>query len=319
MRTYLSAGCKSRIKSNMKNYLFMATVMLLVVSQAAPLQAKKISPDQVKISTPIYTPELSHFNPPLGRYTYAVTWNGIPAGTVEVDLNRNGGDYEIKATVYTTKAIDYVYKLRYRTMAVVSAETLMPRRSFSFSRANSREKRIEMEFMPNGEIHSEYTDPYGKLESLYFDPDNFTLDPYSAGFMALSMEWEVGDKRQFDTFNGINRYLIELTAVDRTEITANGKICQAIVISPKVKKLTDTDTGKLRETRIYISAGDSREILKISSDLFIGSMDTDMVSFTPADTCSSVPARVVKPNFNPTSESLIPIAAKQNAGIHEIY
>jgi hypothetical protein len=303
----------------MKNFLFLAIVMLLVISQTEPLWAKKISPDQVKVSTPVYAPELSHFNPPLGRYTYAVAWKGIPAGTVEVDLNRNGADYEIKATVYTTKAIDYVYKLRYRTMAVVSAETLLPRRSFSFSRANSREKRIEMEFMPNGEIHSEYTDPYGKLESLYFDPDNFTLDPYSAGFLALSMEWAVGDKRQFDTFNGINRYLIELTAVNRTEITVHGKIFQAIVISPKVKKLTDTDTGKLRETRIYISAGDSREILKISSDLFIGSMETDMVSFTPAATCEPAPARVVKPDIHPAGKSIIPIAAKQNAGIHEIY
>jgi hypothetical protein len=56
---------------------------------------------------------------------------------------------------------------------------------------------------------------------------------------------------------------------------------KAIVISPNITKLTEEETKKLRNARIYISMDNSREILKISSDLFFGTVDTDMVSFVP--------------------------------------
>jgi len=123
------------------------------------------------------------------------------------------------------------------------------------------------------------------VTTLKFDPDNFTLDPYSVGFLAMSQEWKVGESRRFDMFSGESRYLIEFTAVERTEITVNGALRQAIVLCPSVKKLTDTgkdsNDKKMRAARIYISADQSREILKISSDLLIGSVDTVMVGFSP--------------------------------------
>jgi hypothetical protein len=302
---------------NMMNFLSLALFIVLLLFQAALLRAEKISPEKVRISTPVYAPELSHFNPPLGQYAYTVSWNGIPAGMVELDLNRNGDDYEIKAIARTAEVIDYVYKLRFFTEATLSAETLLPRRSFFISQENSREKRIELEFLPNGEIHSERINHRGKLESIHFYPDNFTLDPYSTAFLALSMYWEVGDKRQFDTFNGKDRYLIELTAVSRTGIIVNGRNCEAIVISPSVKKLTDTDPKKLRKARIYISADDPREILKISSDLLIGSVDMDIVFFTPATARAPEPALVEKPDIYPATKSVITNTVKQKAGIHE--
>jgi hypothetical protein len=65
----------------------------------------------------------------------------------------------------------------------------------------------------------------------------------------------------------------------------NGALRQAIVLCPSVKKLTDTGNDsndkKMRAAYIYISADQPREILKISSDLLIGSVDTVMVGFSP--------------------------------------
>lgn len=264
-----------------KKYFFLAVLAGMLVFQAAALGGKNIPPDQVKIATPEYSPELSEFTPKLGRYVYRVSWQGIPAGTVDLDLKRNGDDYQITASARSAKAIDYVYKLRYRTEAVISAQTLMPKRSVAVTNENARKKKIELEFFKNGEIQSVYINHHGKRKSIKFDPGNFTLDPFSTAFLALSMDWKVGDQRQFDTYNGRNRYLIELTAFDQVDLTLNGMVRKAIVISPNITKLTEEETKKLRNARIYISMDNSREILKISSDLFFGTVDTDMVSFVP--------------------------------------
>jgi hypothetical protein len=244
--------------------------------------ANRIPMDQIKISTPVYSPDLSGFAPKMGTYTYRVSWKGIPAGTVEMEVVRNGSDYEIRAKAYTVKFIDVFYKLRYSTEAVISAETLLPKRSVSYSRENNRHKESETTFLPNGSVHSTSKDHRGRVESIAFEPDNFTLDPYSAAFMALAMEWEVGDTRQFDTFSGTNRYLIELTATERTTISVDNRLREAIVIVPSVQKLTDIDTKKLKKAEIYVSTDSNREILKISSDLMIGAVNTDMVDFKPA-------------------------------------
>lgn len=267
---------------NIKPALLLTAVLSAILTAGTAAWTKRIPLDQVKVSTPVYTPDFSEFAPKMGKYTYEVSWNGIPAGSIKLELDRKGADYEIRASARTAWYIDIFYQLRYWTEAVISAKTLRPKHSISLSRENSRRKETEVTFLPDGTIHAVRKDHKGRVKSLDFESDNFTLDPYSAAFLALSLHWDVGDKRQFDTFNGKNRYLIELTAVERTRIDTGGGPREAIVIVPTVKKLTDTDSKKkLKGARVYISTGADREILKISSDLFIGSVDTDMVEFSP--------------------------------------
>lgn len=265
--------------------------LALVLFHALSLHAGSIPPGDVKISTPAYTPSLS-FKPKLGVYAYSASWNGIPAATLTLEVLRKGDDYELIAHAETAKAIDIIYKLRYYSRTILSARTLTPKRSISVTRANSREKRFELTFLPNGRISSIKKDQQGRQENIQFDPANFTLDPYSAGFLALSQDWKPGDVRRFDTYNGKHRYLIELTALEQTDIAVNGVMRQAMAIRPSVKKLTSTDPDpkKLREARIYISTGDAREILKITSEVFIGSVNTNLVSFTPTDALKASPA-----------------------------
>lgn len=297
-------------KSGRLLFLLALGVFVLVL-EALPLFAEKIPLDQVHISTPVYAPADS-FKPLLGRYSYEVSWNGIPAGSVELELELNGDEYEIKTSARTAKGIDILYKLRYEAETVLAADTLQPKHSFSVTRTNSKKKITELEFLPGGEILSTREDNHGKLRTLKFDSDNFTLEPYSAGFLALSQEWKVGETRRFDMFSGKSRYLIEFTAVEQTEITVNGALRQAIVLCPSVKKLTDTgddaEDKKLREARIYISVDQPREILKISSDLLFGSVDTMMVGFSPTS----------KPAFKAANQKKIAAIDMKNRPLHEV-
>jgi hypothetical protein len=271
-----------------KSFFQLFAILTAILPAGSIGWADRIPMDQVKISTPVYTPDLSGFAPEMGTYTYRVSWMGIPAGTAEMKLARNGSDYEIRVKAYTARLIDIFYKLRYSTEAVISAETLLPKHSVSYSRENNRRKESKTTFLPNGLVRSISKDNRGRVESIAFEPDNFTLDPYSAAFMALAMNWKVGDTRQFDTFTGTNRYLIKLTATDRAIIRVGNKSREAIVIVPEVQKLTDTDSKKLTRAEIYVSADSDRKILRISSDLLIGSVNTDMVDFEPAASSTQV-------------------------------
>ena len=260
-----------------------ACCALLLTAQILPLLAKSFPPGLVCITTPSYTPARS-FNPLPGRYSYAVSWNGIPAASIELELDRQGDDYKIHASARTAKGIDLVYKLRYESDTVLEADTLKPKKSVSVVRANSRKKITELEFSPDGEILSTRKNHHGTTKTIKFGSDNLTLEPYSAAFLALSQDWEVGQSRQFDLFNGKTRYLIEFSAIEQTELTVNGKNQTAIVLVPSIQKLNDTDDqdeNKLRQARIYISAGHPKKILKVSSDLLFGNVNAEMVDFTP--------------------------------------
>jgi hypothetical protein len=265
--------------------LFLAAAgPVLVFFLALPLPAKKIPASQVRVSTPVYAPADS-CQPQPGRYAYAVSWNGVPAASAVLELDRRDGDYEIRASAQTAKGIDMVFKLRYQCATVLAADTFRPKYSFSVAETNSRQKTVRLEFLPDGEILSVRTDNSGKEKTLKFDPDNFTLDPYSAGLLALSQEWKVGEKRRFDMFNGKNRYLIEFSAVRKTTLTVDGRPRPALVLIPAIRKLTndeeDEEDDGLRQARIFISADQPRQVLKVSSELLFGRVDTEMVGFTP--------------------------------------
>ncbi|MEW6076201.1 MAG: DUF3108 domain-containing protein [Thermodesulfobacteriota bacterium] len=264
--------------------LVMAAALALAVLPVLPLPAKRIPANQVRVSTPVYAPADS-FQPLPGLYSYVVSWNGVPAASAALELDRRDGDYEIRASAQTAKGIDVVFKLRYQCATVLAADTFKPKYSFSVAETNSRQKTVRIEFLPDGEILSVRRDDEGNVKTLKFDPDNFTLDPYSAGLLALSQEWKVGDKRRFDLFNGKHRYLIEFVAVRKTSVTVNGKARPAFVLIPSIKKLTkaeaDESDDSLRQARIFISADQPRQILKVTSELLFGRVDTEMVGFTP--------------------------------------
>lgn len=275
------------MKSVMKRICLITAGLFLAV--AAPLglelQAETyISPELVEVDTPTYHPEPGQFVPPRGEYVYDVTWQGIPAATVWATVEQDGHNYRIATRVKTASGIDIFYKLRYRAEGVISAIDLTPVRTFVEHRENSRDRTIDINFLNNGEIFTIRNDrKKGEVKTVTFNPDNFTLDPFSAGFLARSLHWEKGQSRRFDAFNGKSRYLITLTAEDLIQMRVNDEVRNVWVISPEVKNLSSPESnGKLRKASIYMTADQSRDILKIVSSVFIGSVTTELVSFTPS-------------------------------------
>jgi hypothetical protein len=244
-----------------------------------------ISPELVKITTPRYRPENASFKPRLGTYEYSVGWEGINAASASVTISKEGDVYVVDAAARTYSGVDLLYKLRYEAVGKISATDLTSIHLAIDHRENSRRKNINISFSPNlSSIHAVRSkgenDPDQKV--LSFTSDNFTLDPIGACFLARSLDWEIGDSKHFDVFNGKSRYFISLTAVERKTIRYQGENRPVIVISPQVRNVTTTKPrSKLREAFIYVSDDEYREVLRIESSVFIGRVITELDSFTP--------------------------------------
>lgn len=247
-----------------------------------------IPPHLVKITTPRYqpTPELADLR--LGTYEYTVGWEGINAASCAVTVERQGDSYVIESSARTYSGVDLLYKLRYTATGIISAKDFTSKSLVIEQQENSRHKSLAIEFTPN--LHDIYAirgkgpnDPNKKTVS--FAPNNFTLDPVGATFLARTVAWKIGETKHFDVFNGKSRYLISLTARERTTLQLNGEDRAVIALTPYVRNLTSIRPGsKLREATIYVSDDKYREVLRIESAVFIGRVITELERFTPKTT-----------------------------------
>lgn len=267
-----------------KQIFCLSLVALLFLGQAQqPCFADDtVSPENLQVLTPLYKPDLAEFEPPLGTYTYDVSWEGIPAATLQVKVAEDGPYYQISTIAKTYRGIDIFYKLRYQADGTLLINDLSPVRTVINQRENSRQKNTEIEFLPGGEIRATRQQKGKEEEVIQFNSNNVTLDPFSAAFLARSLDWQKGQTRVFDTFNGKQRYLISLSAEDKITMKVNDQERDVWVIIPKVEKLTEPGAiTKLNRAKIYVTADKYREILEIVSSVFIGSVKTRLESFSP--------------------------------------
>lgn len=262
-----------------------------------------IPPQLVKITTPRYRPAEQLSNVPLGTYEYSVGWEGINAASCTVTVDKDGDSYIIESAARTYTGVDLLYKLRYSATSILSAKDFSSKSLFIEQQENTRHKQIAIEFSANTQniyaIRGKGPlDPNKKTVS--FSPGNFTLDPVGATFLARTVDWNVGDTKHFDVFNGKSRYLISLTAQRRTTLFINGEERAVIALTPQVRNLTAIKPGsKLREATIYVSDDNKREVLRIESAVFIGRVITELEHFTPRT--SARPLLHVVKNVNDNS------------------
>lgn len=260
----------------------------LMFIAARPGLAESVAPvaqsqTQVLVTTPAYHPDFSKFRMTLGTYEYKVSWEGIAAADAAVSITQEGNRYRMVVTAKTYSGIDLFYTLRYRAEGLLSSADLQPIRTLIDQRENSTHKNTQIEFLGHGKVRSVRSKNGGEVAVTTIDTGNFTLDPLSAGLLARSLPWSVGTTHVFDAFNGKTRYLISLTAESEENIRVNGEEKKVWVISPQVKFVENNEAHKkLRKAKIYVTADDKREILKIVSNVFIGSVTTALEAFTPA-------------------------------------
>jgi hypothetical protein len=278
-------ACPNRLKALVsKNRLCFLAILFcchFTVNASHLAYAEELSAEEVRLSTPAYQPNLDNFNPPLGTYYYGVSWQGIPAASATTTISREGDFYRIVATARTAKAIDLLFKLRYSSEGILSTKSFTPFRTIIEHRENSRYRSIQVNFLKNGEILTKRKSN-NDYQEIRFNPENFTLDPFAAAMLARGLDWKTGQTRIFDTYNGKSRYLISLTCHEKTTIDFNGQKHEVWVVIPQADKVTDRKANsKLSKARIFVTSDERREILRIQSNVFIGSVKTELEKFVP--------------------------------------
>jgi hypothetical protein len=268
----------------------LLTVVLALCLQAAGLFGtayagnSDLSPADVKVSTPEYAPA-SSFTFPNGTYKYEVSWKGIPAGTATISLDNDGSTYRLVATAATMSWVELFYTLRYRAEGLVDSSSFKPQQMTIKKRENSKLSHIQVSFDETGEIYSKREKTGREAKELRFNPHNGTLDPFSASLLARSLDWKVGQSRQFDTYNGKTRYLITLNCLEAKVMDVNGLPRAVWIIEPTVTNLLKNKPAKkLRRAFMYVTADSKREVVKIESEVLVGSVTTKLESFTPFPT-----------------------------------
>lgn len=261
---------------------FFAPLKSAVAQEMANLSSDAVtSADLVRVSTPVYPANRKNFIPKLGNFTYEAAWQGIPAADIDIEVSSDGLHYFVNVSAKTLSAIDIFYRMRYEANGVMNASDFSPLKSTFDQKENSRARITEITFMNSGEVRSYRKRKDKDAEIMQFDPKNFMLDPFSAIFLARSLDWKLGDVKKFDVFNGKSRYLITLTAVEKTSMEVNGVTRDVWVISPAVDNLTAKKANKkLREARIYITDDSNRDVVKIASSVFIGEVTATLKSFS---------------------------------------
>jgi hypothetical protein len=264
--------------------MLIASVQATVFAQEGlSNETIEIEPAFIETETPAYQAYEADFQPRFGTYTYNVGWNGIPAAEAQLEVGGDEFRYRLTATARTYSAIDILYKLRYRAEGLISAFDMTPISTVMVQQENRKRKTVSVNFFPDGRVESMKVQAGKPNELLRFSSNNPTLDTFGAAFLARTLNWNEGQTRRFATFNGKTRYLISLTAAGRETIRFNGEDRDCWVIVPGVTKLVNNEPQhKLKEAKIYLTADPSREVLKIVSSVFIGSVTTKLVGFEPS-------------------------------------
>jgi len=156
----------------------------LLIADATGLFAEQGEVLPVRNAPRVYPENRSDFSPPLGTYTYTAGWQGIPAATCTISIDREGDYFRVVASARTYSGIDLFYKLRYRAEGIIAATSFAPVRSIFDQRENSRIKNTILTFRENGEVQSVRATRGQPPVLERVISDGALLDPFSAAFIA---------------------------------------------------------------------------------------------------------------------------------------
>ena len=149
-----------------------------------------------------------------------------------------------------------------------------------------KKKRTEISYPDSGEIKTTVTQSKKKnpptTEEKIFKPEGEVFDIFSAVFLARRFQWELGASQRFEVFTGKKRHIILLICTEKTAVEEGDVQLPAWVIRPSVSDPEKPDEKpKLASTKLYLSADEYRDLLKIKSKGKFGTVHVKIKSYTP--------------------------------------
>lgn len=298
-----------QLKTLLLSIIFIGTSTVFLNAAVAAADSSSAEAKKVVEAEKI---EIAEPNLPSGVYSYKVAWQGIPVAKAKISVERdsvNGKDfYHVTADAKTVRGIDWMYKLRHRSESLFHADTFEPVKFQFRQKENRRKKFREIYFQDDGSVQAKRWKNGKQREDTDFATTGQTFDPVSAAFLARSVPISVGKSVSIDVFNGKDRYLIAFNVIKKEMVKVKGKKRLAFKVVPVVTKLTTSKKDKrLKSATLWLSADKKRDILKMKSEVVVGSVSAELVSFYPQrktptdDTGASMKAFLEPHSVKPTA------------------
>jgi Protein of unknown function (DUF3108) len=226
-----------------------------------------------------YTPRYRPFDGG-ERAVYHASWLGVPVASASIDMRPVTLDgkkfYEATVKAETWRGLDMIFKMRDTIQSTFDAETLHPRRFSFIQRENKKANDTTAEIDP---VTHKWTvqRKEGKKRKDFDFESPYTLDTVSAVYLARSLDFKVGDSFRIEVFGGKSRYLVTIDVVGKERVTVKRKEYEAFKIIPKVADLSKTGYAKrVRQATAWITTDDKRLPIKMSSQVFVGSVNIEL-------------------------------------------
>lgn len=231
------------------------------------------------------------FKPRLGTYYYKFDYNNVSIGIASITISREDDLYKVQVLARTNDTIDRIYKIRYRGESLMDTEPgVASIQTKTQQQVKSKEKDMTIQFNQGGEIKTvEKKSENGgtvDFEVRRLVPEKFTVDPFAATYLVRGLDWKVGLEEVFDVYGGKSQYELHLKCSHIQGVDVDGVKRPAYVIIPTMKKLDEHGNvvepkKKPADTKIFISADDFKEVLKIEATHTLGFFRVTLDRFVP--------------------------------------
>jgi hypothetical protein len=265
----------------------LLTIVLIIAVWTPAVHAMGEAAAPARQAPPVMTD--ADFKPKLGTYYYCFEFNSMNIGTACIAIQREGDLYTMNVNARTNNKIDYIYKIRYQGRSTLDTDPLAPKVTTISQTVKSKEKDLIIRFQGDGSIQTTETvtvsGEFDDSDQRRIRPERFTVDPFSATYLARGYEWKVGAEETFDVYTGKKRYELHLKCVDKTMIDANGARRAAWVIVPTGRNLDGVKPvdpkKKPADIKIYLSADDSKDVLRVEATHTMGTFLVYLDRFDP--------------------------------------
>ncbi len=272
-----------------RRHILIFSALIAILSGFSGVSHGAVEPGAGRKASPLLVD--SEFRPRLGTYHYSFEFNGLNIGTGQVVLGQKGNLYEIQFRARTNRTIDRFYKARFSGGNITRSDSLLPVSTRILSRVRSTSKDTAIHFRDDGTItsvrtESEKGEPLeNKVKEV--ETSDFTMDPLSVIHLIRGIDWKPGMEQRVRIFSGKSRYESHFICTGEKVVEIGGQKRKAWEIIQQAVKLDDEgreteEEKKERDLKIYLSADQARDVLKIDSRRIMGHFLVQLERFEPA-------------------------------------
>ncbi len=275
MMTQLSVRLYALFSSKKGKARYAVLAFLLFLSWSLPLGSAAL-PSQGNL------PKVQPLNLPEEHFSYRASWSGIPVAKAKIDMRpfwqENKKFYQVDIQARSLKYLDLLFKVRDSITSIFEANSLRPHRFVFRQQENRKESLTEALYMPKSNHWLVQLEEEQELRQ-YKVASEDTLDPVAAYYRLRSLNWTVGDHLQLNVFvGGEKRYPLSLKIVTKERISTKAGDFGAYRIVSRLTYLKKSgDPKEVREAVVWISADESKVLLKVSSRVWIGELTIELV------------------------------------------